>query len=287
MPKTKTKSKAKPQTVLQKRLKLAKSPTLKQYDFAIAYCGEANGNGTEAARIARYAGNDVTLAAVAYDNLRNTQVVALIHRIRKNTERRARTSVMSAHEVKVRLSQIADGSLADVRNEKGEFDLDDAVRRGTDYLLKKIVERRTIIHRPRYSRRKAGAHAEYVQPKHDFRLTPEGKYLCVGCEEITEAREAMEKIASGEACTMKSDENVERVEYSTVEYTIEDRIKALEALAKTYKLFGDREELNPAEELEKIFTAAGIPKRLHAGAIEMLRNNQGVYEANEVSDKEQ
>jgi len=44
--------------------------TLKQQLFVEAYLGEAKGNATEAARIAGYKGNEITLAAVGAENLR-------------------------------------------------------------------------------------------------------------------------------------------------------------------------------------------------------------------------
>ncbi len=53
--------------------------TLKQQRFVEAYCGVARGNGTEAARLASYEGNDVTLAGVAYENLRKPQIKSAIN----------------------------------------------------------------------------------------------------------------------------------------------------------------------------------------------------------------
>ncbi len=48
--------------------------TERQRKFVDAYMGEANGNGTKAARLAGYAGDDNTLAAQAYDLLRNAKI---------------------------------------------------------------------------------------------------------------------------------------------------------------------------------------------------------------------
>lgn len=52
--------------------------TEKQRRFVDAYMGEAAGNGTEAARIAGYKGNDVTLASVSAENLRKPQIAVAI-----------------------------------------------------------------------------------------------------------------------------------------------------------------------------------------------------------------
>jgi phage terminase small subunit len=52
--------------------------TEKQRRFVEAYMGEAAGNGTQAARLAGYAGTDLTLADVASSNLRKPDVAAAI-----------------------------------------------------------------------------------------------------------------------------------------------------------------------------------------------------------------
>lgn len=52
--------------------------TEKQRRFVEAYMGEAAGNATEAARQAGYAGDDITLASVGYENLRKPQIRAAI-----------------------------------------------------------------------------------------------------------------------------------------------------------------------------------------------------------------
>lgn len=51
--------------------------TLKQRKFVEAYLGKANGNATEAARLAGYKGNDVTLGAVGHET-KNKPLVASI-----------------------------------------------------------------------------------------------------------------------------------------------------------------------------------------------------------------
>jgi hypothetical protein len=48
--------------------------TERQRKFVDAYMGEANGNGTKAARLAGYAGDDNTLAVAAYDLLRTPKI---------------------------------------------------------------------------------------------------------------------------------------------------------------------------------------------------------------------
>src|SRR5690349_16476460 len=48
---------------------VARSLTMKQRKFIAAYIGQANGNATEAARIAGYKGTDKALSVVGADNL--------------------------------------------------------------------------------------------------------------------------------------------------------------------------------------------------------------------------
>ncbi len=75
----------------------------------MAYAGEARGNGTEAARIARYKGNDVTL--VAYENLRKPQIYDFIQQLRKDAEQRSLNRVMSANEVLIAMSRHANADI--------------------------------------------------------------------------------------------------------------------------------------------------------------------------------
>lgn len=110
--------------------------TGKQQAFINAYLGEARFNATEAARIAGYEGNDVTLAAVGYENLRKPQVASEIS-LRMNE------AAMSANEVLDRLSQIARGEVVDFLDEDGKFDLKTARRLKKAGLLKKIKSKRT------------------------------------------------------------------------------------------------------------------------------------------------
>jgi phage terminase small subunit len=104
--------------------------TTKQRLFVESYL--SNGfNATEAARAAGYKGNDVTLAAVGYENLRKPQIAAVV-------SERINEAAMSANEVLARLSKHARGSLFDLLDEDGELNLKDARARGVDDLLKKV-----------------------------------------------------------------------------------------------------------------------------------------------------
>lgn len=110
--------------------------TGKQQAFINAYLGEARFNATEAARLAGYEGNDVTLAAVGYENLRKPQIATEI-----NT--RLNESAMSAHEVLDRLTQIARGEVTDFLDEDGKWDLKTARKLKKSGLLKKVKSKRT------------------------------------------------------------------------------------------------------------------------------------------------
>ncbi len=108
--------------------------TYKQRLFVDAYLGRANGNATEAARLAGYKGSEVTLASVGYENLRKPQIAARI-------EARLTASAMSASEVLARLSEQARASLDDFGQGLGDrllLDLGKAQRRGKLRLLKKL-----------------------------------------------------------------------------------------------------------------------------------------------------
>lgn len=67
---------------------MPRSLTAKQQKFVAAYLGAANGNATEAARLAGYAGNAVTLGCVGYDNLRKPQIADAVRSELAATERR-------------------------------------------------------------------------------------------------------------------------------------------------------------------------------------------------------
>ena len=62
--------------------------TLKQRRFIDAYLGPAFGNGTEAARVAGYRGNDATLAVIGSENLTKPKILKAIgKRIEMDPER--------------------------------------------------------------------------------------------------------------------------------------------------------------------------------------------------------
>lgn len=82
------------------------SLTTKQRLFVEAYLATGF-NGVKAARAAGYKGNDITLAAVAYENLRKPHIKALI-------DQRIKEMAMSADEALARLSMSA-------RSDLGEF----------------------------------------------------------------------------------------------------------------------------------------------------------------------
>lgn len=88
--------------------------TLKQRKFCLSYIGEANGNGAEAARLAGYRGNDVTLRAVAYENLTKPHIARLIEEMRAEAEKAASGKILSATEVLVGLTRIAEADIANL-----------------------------------------------------------------------------------------------------------------------------------------------------------------------------
>lgn len=109
--------------------------TGKQQAFINAYL--SNGfNATDAARQAGYEGNDITLAAVGYENLRKPQIATVINE-------RVNEAAMSANEVLARLSQIARGEVTDFLDEDGKWDLKTARKLKKQGLLKKVKSKRT------------------------------------------------------------------------------------------------------------------------------------------------
>ena len=63
--------------------------TPKQRAFVDAYLGEAQGNGTQAARMAGYKGSDATLGQVAGENLKKPAIAAEVQRRQQEREKRA------------------------------------------------------------------------------------------------------------------------------------------------------------------------------------------------------
>lgn len=84
--------------------------TPKQKRFYEAYISKANGNATEAARLARYKGNDATLAQVGAQNLRKPHIAEAIAEFEKRLEEKAEKSALDIiHELeRVGFSNMAD-----------------------------------------------------------------------------------------------------------------------------------------------------------------------------------
>jgi phage terminase small subunit len=90
-------------------------------------------NGTEAARLAGYRGNDATLASIASENLRKPK-------IRAEIERRIAAEAISANEVLWQLGKQAKGSIADFLtvSDDGEVKVDLRKVKELGHLLKKV-----------------------------------------------------------------------------------------------------------------------------------------------------
>lgn len=86
-----------------------KKLTYKQQLFVEAYL--SNPNATEAARVAGYKGNDVTLGAVGAENLKKPQIALAV-------KKRIENAVMSADEVLAELAEIAKGDYQSYRGDK-------------------------------------------------------------------------------------------------------------------------------------------------------------------------
>ena len=78
----------------------------KRAAFVLAYLGEAQGNGTEAARIAGYASPETE----AYRLLRNEQITAVVESVRKEAYS---AKIMSFEEMAAALSAIARGDIGE------------------------------------------------------------------------------------------------------------------------------------------------------------------------------
>lgn len=117
----------------QKEIKL----TGKQKLFADFYIGEANLNATKAARLAGYKGKDSSLSQIGYENLRKLEISVYINE-------RLKGSIISANETLAIISAHCKGRITDVMNEKNELDIDLAIKRGTDGLIKKMKIKRTV-----------------------------------------------------------------------------------------------------------------------------------------------
>lgn len=116
----------------------SKQLTGKQKLFADFYIGEANLNATRAAKLAGYQGDDNTLAAIGSQNLRKLK-------IRTYIDEQLKDLIASPHEILTILTKQAKGSLADVLDEDGYFDLKDAKRRGVDGLMKELEIKEKVV----------------------------------------------------------------------------------------------------------------------------------------------
>jgi phage terminase small subunit len=112
--------------------------TLKQRDFCLALDGEAKGNATEAARIARYEGNDNTLRAIGSENLTKPSIIAFLTHLRANTEANFIGKIMSPFQVKAGITHFANADIAEVFEPDGTFDLQSAKRRGVSRWIKTL-----------------------------------------------------------------------------------------------------------------------------------------------------
>lgn len=110
--------------------------TLKQRKFCLAFIGEANGNGVEAARSAGYRGDDPSLRVIASQNLTKLNIQQYINQLRADAERAATGKILSATEVLVGLTRIAEADIAEVFELDGSFDLASARKRGKTRLIK-------------------------------------------------------------------------------------------------------------------------------------------------------
>ena len=97
-------------------------------------------NGTEAARRARYKGDDNTLGVVAHENLRKPKIKAEIERILAE-------QTMSAHETLRRVSDVAAGDLLDYIDSNGNLDIVAMRDAGMGRLLKKYKKTKRTIPR--------------------------------------------------------------------------------------------------------------------------------------------
>lgn len=95
-------------------------------------------NGTQAARLAEYSGDDATLAATASRLLRNDKVL-------REIERRLATFSMSANEVLIHLTDVARGDIADAMDRSGKIDPTEARKRGKSHLIKRYKHKTKTI----------------------------------------------------------------------------------------------------------------------------------------------
>lgn len=95
-------------------------------------------NGTEAARLAGYEGDDSTLAVTSSQNLRN-------HNVLRELDNRLKSFTMSANEVLIHITDIARGDIGDALTSSGEIDPLEAKRRGKSHLIKRFKKKTKTI----------------------------------------------------------------------------------------------------------------------------------------------
>lgn len=105
--------------------------TGKQKRFADFYVGECSLNATRSAEKAGYRGSYGTLSQIGSENLRKPD-------IRKYIDDRLSKITATPSEILATLTRHMKGSLSDVLDEAGDFDLQDAKDRGVDGLIKKL-----------------------------------------------------------------------------------------------------------------------------------------------------
>lgn len=127
---------------MARKPKIERPITSRQKAFAHAWVSlleKGRENGTEAARIAGYKGNDGVLAVQAHQNLRNPKIKKLIKDLRRDVDRAAATShladIMCSAEVLTRVSMLARADLLLVLNEAEELDIAELKRSGLGFLL--------------------------------------------------------------------------------------------------------------------------------------------------------
>lgn len=119
--------------------KPTKKLSLKQRKFCLAYVGEANGDGFEAAKLAGYAAKtDNALRVIASQNLRKPAIKEFIIELRAEAEREAGRKIMTSTEVLIGLSEVANNDMADVFESDGSFDLAKAKERGVSKFIKSV-----------------------------------------------------------------------------------------------------------------------------------------------------
>lgn len=103
--------------------------TLKQRLFVEHYL--VSRNGVQAARLAGYKGEYMTLNSVARENLQKPP-------IREEIERRLDPLILTGNQVLIGLSAIADFDIAEVFEEDGTFNLKSAKARGVTRFIKSV-----------------------------------------------------------------------------------------------------------------------------------------------------